>query len=98
MTYSIETTEQFDHWLRKLKDRPARAKILNRLATIEISGHFGDHKNINAEIKELRFFIGSGYRVYYTMRDGQMIILLAGGDKNSQQRDIAKAIQLEGLL
>jgi len=98
MTYYIETTEQFSKWLRKLKDRKAKAAIIKRIELIEFTGNLGDHKPVGDNISELRFFVGPGYRVYYTIRNGQIVLLLAGGDKSSQSRDIkAASIILETL-
>lgn len=61
-------------------------------------GHFGDHKRINSKLFELRFFFGSGYRVYYTVRNGEIIFLLVGGDKSSQSKDIDTANNLLNKL
>lgn len=98
MHYNVETTEHFDKWLRKLKDRSARIMIVERITKIQSTGHFGDFKVISSDLYELRLFIGPGYRVYYTVRHGQLVILLAGGDKDSQSRDIEKAKELlQGL-
>jgi putative addiction module killer protein len=98
VNYNVETTDHFDKWLRKLKDRSARIAILERITKIQSTGHFGDYKPINSDLHELRLFIGPGYRVYYTIRDGKLVILLAGGDKSTQDRDIKKANELlQGL-
>lgn len=67
--------------------------MLARLARIE-NGHFGDFKKLDNELYELRFFFGAGLRIYYTIRDCQIILLINGGDKSSQGRDIEKAKQL----
>ncbi|MBJ7538684.1 type II toxin-antitoxin system RelE/ParE family toxin [Marinomonas transparens] len=88
----------FDKWLQKLKDTNAKIQILNRIARIESEGYFGDCKQIEGELSELRFFIGPGYRIYFTERNGQIIILLSGGDKSSQKRDIEKAKTLMSEL
>ncbi len=60
---------------------------------IAISGHYGDYKNLGDGIKELRFFFGSGYRIYFGEHNERMVILLTGGDKSSQSSDIEKAKQ-----
>lgn len=80
----------------RLKDRKARSKIAKRLALLE-AGHFGDAKPVGGNVTELRVHFGPGYRVYVTRRDGQIIVLLCGGDKSSQSRDIdrAKALVME---
>lgn len=89
--FFIEKTSEFDKWLRKLKDLKAKAKILIRIQKIETSGHFGDCKPIGNGISELRVNFAKGYRVYFKEQDGRIIILLVGGDKSSQQKDIKKA-------
>lgn len=98
MTYTIESTGTFNDWLDNLRDRQAYSRILQRLDQIKINGHFGDHKSVGDGVSELRIHAGAGYRVYYTQRGGRLIILLAGGDKDSQTRDIARAKQLNSKL
>lgn len=93
MTYTIESTDTFNDWLDNLRDRQARQKIAARIRLIETEGYFGDHKSVGDGVSELRIHAGAGYRVYYTQRGGKLIILLAGGDKDSQTRDIARAKQ-----
>lgn len=93
MTYTIESTDTFNDWLDNLRDRQARQKIAARIRLIETEGYFGDHKSVGDGVSELRIHAGAGYRVYYTQRGGRLIILLAGGDKDSQTRDIARAKQ-----
>ena len=93
MTYTIESTDTFNDWLDNLRDRQARQKIATRIRLIETEGYFGDHKSVGDGLSELRIHAGAGYRVYYTQRGGKLIILLAGGDKDSQTRDIARAKQ-----
>lgn len=98
MTYTIESTGTFNDWLDNLRDRQAYSRILQRLDQIKINGNFGDHKSVGDGVSELRIHAGAGYRVYYTQRGGRLIILLAGGDKDSQTRDIARAKQLNSKL
>ena len=98
MTYTIESTDTFNDWLDNLRDRQAYSRILQRLDQIKINGHFGDHKSVGDGVSELRIHAGAGYRVYYTQRGGRLIILLAGGDKDSQTRDIARAKQFNNEL
>jgi putative addiction module killer protein len=64
-----------------------------RIARIE-TGNLGDHKSVGGGVSELRIFIGKGYRIYYTIRDRKLVLLLCGGDKGSQSRDIEEARQL----
>ena len=90
MKYELKSTELFEKWLSKLKDRSGKIKILARLDRVQ-NGNFGDCKQIGKELYELRFFFGPGYRVYYTIKSNSVIILLAGGDKANQTKNIAKA-------
>lgn len=89
--YFIEKTVEFDKWLKRLKDLRAKAKILFRIQKIENEGHFGDCNPIGNGIHELRINYAKGYRVYFKETDGKIIILLVGGDKSTQQKDIEKA-------
>ncbi len=93
MNYEIHTTEVFDKWTAKLKDRKAAMAIALRLARVA-SGNFGDTKVIGDGVSELRIFVGPGYRIYYTIRNNEIVILLCGGDKSSQQNDIKQAKEL----
>src|SRR5262245_13966690 len=83
-------SETFDRWLRKLKDRQAVARVLVRIDRLA-AGNPGDVKAVGAGISELRIDHGSGYRVYYMQDGDRLILLLCGGDKSSQDRDIQKA-------
>ena len=89
----IRQTEQFIKWFVKLKDKRARAKIAIRIRRVSL-GNLGDVKSVGGGISELRIDYGPGYRVYFTQRSRQLIILLAGGDKTTQASDIKKAKQL----
>lgn len=89
--YFIEKTAEFDKWLRKLKDLRAKTKILFRIQKIENDGHFGDYKPVGEGIHELKINYAKGYRIYFTEKDGKVIILLIGGEKSTQQKDIEKA-------
>ena len=90
MEYKLDYSNEFETWLSRLKDRLSRLRIVHRLSAIEL-GNFGDHKQIADELFELRMFFGPGFRVYYTIKDDIVVIILAGGDKSSQKSDIAKA-------
>ncbi len=92
--YIIEKTDVFDKWLRKLKDLRAKAKILFRIQKIETDEHFGDSKPVSDGIRELKIDFGKGYRVYFKESDGKIIILLVGGNKSTQQKDIEKAKEI----
>lgn len=93
MKYELHSSEAFNKWLGKLKDAATKRKVFARLARVE-NGNFGDHKQINPDLFELRLFFSSGLRIYYTIRDKRVVFLLAGGDKSSQTADIAKAEQI----
>ena len=93
VTYRIETTQIYDKWFSKIKDATLKIKILARLARIE-NGNFGDHKQLARNLYELRFVFGKGTRIYYTKKQRVIIILLVGGDKSSQSKDIQKAKDL----
>lgn len=82
--------EPFTKWLKSLRTPSFRRRILKRLHRIE-SGHYGDNKSIGDGVRELRFFFGAGYRVYFGEDGDTIVILLCGGDKDSQRRDIEKA-------
>ena len=89
----IRQTEAFAGWLRSLRDRQARARVQVRIDRLQL-GLTGDVRSVGEGVSELRIDYGPGYRVYFTRRGRLCIILLAGGDKRSQDRDIKKAIQL----
>jgi len=93
MSYEITSTEPFEKWLKGMKDRSTKNKVLSRLARIE-NGNFGDYKQLSSSLFELRFFFGGGIRIYYTVRNNQVVLLLVGGDKSSQSKDIEKANQI----
>jgi putative addiction module killer protein len=86
----IRQTEYYLKWFEKLKDRRARARIAIRIRRVSL-GNLGDAKPVGDGISELRIDYGPGYRVYFTQRNSQLIILLAGGDKTTQASDIQKA-------
>lgn len=88
--YLIEKTIEFDKWLKKLRDKTARAKILFRLQRAE-SGNLGDVKPVSHGLSEMRIPHGKGYRIYYKIVEKQVILLLIGGDKSTQEKDIEKA-------
>lgn len=79
----------FIEWLNSL-DKTAKARIQSRLTRL-LENNFGDHKKIDNEISELRFKFGAGYRIYYTEIDNVIVLLINGGDKSTQQKDIEKA-------
>ena len=89
--YFIEKTTEFDKWIKKLNDLRAKAKILVRIQKLENDEHFGNCEPVGDGIKELKINYAKGYRVYFKEIDVKIIILLIGGDKSTQQKDIEKA-------
>jgi len=89
----IRKTELFAEWFNSLRDRQARIRIQVRIDRAEL-GNFGDCKPVGNGVSEMRIHYGPGYRVYFVKRGEMLVILLAGGDKNSQSKDIAAAINL----
>ena len=89
----IEKTDAYRDWIDTLRDRAGRARIFVRVDRL-ISGNPGPHRNLTDGVSELKIDFGPGYRVYYTQRGTRLLLLLVGGDKSSQQRDIAKALEL----
>ena len=95
--YAVTKSATFLRWLRELRDKRARARIAIRIDRVQ-EGNFGDHKAVGGGVSELRIVVGQGYRVYYTIRDRTVVILLCGGDKSSQQQDIKRAQQIASEL
>jgi putative addiction module killer protein len=91
--FTVYKTETFVKWLEDLRDRKGRVIIGRRLDALEL-GHFGDSRQVAKTVTELRIHFGPGYGVYLTQRAKQIVILLCGGDKASQKRDIEQAIEL----
>jgi putative addiction module killer protein len=96
-TRTIFTTDLFDAWFAALRDRRGKARIEARLRRVE-QGHWGDVKPVGEGVSELRIHAGPGYRVYLTRRGQDVVVLLAGGDKDSQVKDIKAALELARRL
>jgi putative addiction module killer protein len=90
-------SEEFDAWLAGLKDRVGRARIIHRIRSAE-QGNFGDSDSVGEGISEMRIHVGPGYRAYFTRRGEVVYLLLVGGDKSSQKRDIKRAIEMARAL
>ncbi len=89
----VEKTDEYREWIDNLKDRAGRARILVRVERL-IRGNPGQHRDLTDGVSELKVDFGPGYRVYFSQRGSRLLLLLAGGDKSTQQKDIAKAIHL----
>jgi putative addiction module killer protein len=95
--FNVRQTEIFSAWLNGLSDKRAAARIAQRIVRLR-NGLFGDVKPVGEGISELRVDYGPGYRVYFVQRAATLIVLLCGGDKHSQSRDIARAKALAKKL
>ena len=87
----------FNAWLSQLTDKVGRARILHRIDSAE-AGNFGDCARVGGGVSEMRIHVGPGYRVYFTRRGAMTYLLLLGGDKSSQRRDIKRAISMARAL
>ncbi len=94
---TFERSEEFDAWLSGLKDKVGRARIIYRIRSAE-HGNFGDCEPVGEGVSEMRVHVGPGYRAYFTRRGEVVYLLLLGGDKSSQKRDIKRAIEMARTL
>ena len=88
--YTILRSATFDRWLSRLRDRQGVDRIVARLLAAE-DGHLGDVRSVGSGVSEMRIQYGPGYRIYFITRGAELIVLLCGGDKDSQRRDIERA-------
>ena len=95
--YLLRQTVAFQNWLDDLKDQRAQVRIAARLRLAE-AGNLGDWKTVGGEVSEMRVDYGPGYRLYFTRRGNVLIVMLAGGDKSSQKRDIKRAQRMVAEL
>lgn len=93
MRMRVQMTEVYHDWINSLQDRAGRARVQMRVDRL-VNGNPGQHRIFAGGIRELKVNFGPGYRVYYTERRGELIVLLAGGDKSTQQQDIKAAVLL----
>ncbi len=93
----VKKTAEYRAWIDNLKDQAGRARVLMRVDRL-IHGNPGAHRNLAVGVSELKIDVGPGYRVYYSQRGDKLLLLLAGGDKSSQAKDIAKALELNRNL
>ena len=89
----VEKTDDYSRWLDALKNQAGRARVLMRVDRL-IHGNPGLHRNLTEGVSELKIDVGPGYRVYYSQRGERLLLLIAGGDKSSQAKDIARALEL----
>jgi len=89
----VEKTDEYRAWIDGLKDLAGRARVLMRVDRL-IHGNPGAYRNLTEGVAELKIDVGPGYRGYYSQRGDRLLLLLAGGDKSSQAKDIAKALEL----
>jgi putative addiction module killer protein len=87
----IRSLEVFDDWLNDLRDRGARARIIIRIRRLANGNPGGDHQSVGEGVEEMRLHFGPGYRVYYIQRRSVLVVLLCGGDKSTQAKDISRA-------
>ena len=90
-------TEVYERWFRRLRDRRAKARINARIRRLSL-GNPGDVRTVGESVSELRIDHGPGYRVYFVQKDQSLVVLLVGGDKSTQNRDIARAHDLARRL
>lgn len=93
MLIEVRKTPEFVNWLLDLRDRQAKLRIQARIDLLE-EGHAGDHKAVGEGVFEMRIHCGPGYRVYFKRQGSMLVIILAGGDKDSQDKDIRLALAM----
>ncbi|WP_293649830.1 type II toxin-antitoxin system RelE/ParE family toxin [Thiolapillus sp.] len=95
--YQIKQTPEFAEWLSNIKDGMTRRRLATRLRKASL-GNLGDVKPVGEGVCEMREFFGPGWRMYYTLRGEVLIVMLGGGDKSTQHKDIDRAITLARTL
>jgi putative addiction module killer protein len=94
---TIKTTPEFDKWFSSIKDNVTLLRLTHRLKKVA-AGNLGDIKPVGEGVWEMREFFGNGWRMYYTQKGDVIILMLGGGDKSTQSRDISQAIALTKLI
>ena len=89
----VEETEAYRDWIKSVRDIGIRARIQVRVDRL-VHGNPGTHRHLTSGISELKIDVGPGYRVYYMLQGTRLLLLLAGGDKSTQRRDVEKALRL----
>ncbi len=92
--FEVIKSETYSRWISKLKDQQAVARINARIRRLSGSGHFGDVKPVREGVSEMRIDYGPGYRLYFMQRGAVLVVLLAGGNKSTQDVDIKRAIEV----
>jgi putative addiction module killer protein len=95
--FEVLTTDAFDRWLSDLADERARTKIASRVARLRF-GNAGDAKPVGEGVSEMRVHHGPGYRVYYKQTNKTIIVMLCGGDKSTQEKDVRRAKKMAAEL
>ncbi len=95
--YEVQQTTVYVEWFQTIRDQVIRGRIAARIERVQL-GNFGDVKSVGDGVHELRLTFGPGYRVYFMQREERIILLLCGGDKGGQSRDIARAKQMASTL
>jgi len=92
--YEVLQTREFERWHKSLRDSRAVARVTTAVERLQL-GLIGDFKSVGSGVSEIRINYGPGYRLYYTLKGKQLVILLCGGSKSSQKSDIARAMKLK---
>ena len=93
----VFATDEYKSWINGLSDRAGRSRVLIRVDRL-IHGNAGLHRNLTEGVSELKIDVGPGYRVYYSIREKRLLLLLAGGSKATQNKDIKKALEINRLF
>lgn len=97
MLIEVQQTEVYARWFRRLRDKQAQLRITTRIQRLE-KGNLGDVRPVGGGVSEFRINYGPGYRIYFVQRGQSLVVLLAGGDKDSQDSDIRRALDLASGL